>query len=463
VTAGHVRDVTCVNPATGAVLAGYPTDSPTAVDATLDRVAQAQRAWRAKDLDARAAVISALGRSLLARRDEAAALITAEMGKTLAESTAEVEKCAWLCDHYAASAQEYLRRVPVPTEWRDTYVQFPPLGVVLAIMPWNYPFWQVLRAAVPALVAGNAVVLKHASNVTGTALLLGDLVQGTPGAEDLLGVVVVPGAEVGSLIADPRIAAVTLTGSEEVGVSVAQACATQLKKSVLELGGSDPFVVLGDADVAAAAAVGATARFQNAGQSCIAAKRFIVVDSVAEEFAERLAQAAGAIATGDPTDPATTMGPMARADLRDELADQVRRGVGAGGRVLAGGEIADGPGSFYPPTVVAGVEPGTALFDEETFGPVAAVTTATDERHAIALANRTRYGLSSSLWTRDLERAARLAGEIAAGGVFVNTMTASDPRMPFGGIGRSGWGRELGRWGIHEFVNVQAVTVAPKG
>jgi succinate-semialdehyde dehydrogenase / glutarate-semialdehyde dehydrogenase len=454
--------VSSVNPATGETLRSYPVDGPGAINATLERAAAAQRAWRAESLGARAGVVRALAMELRARGDEIAELVTAEMGKTLGEARAEAEKCAWLCEHYADASEEYLRAVPIDTEWRDSYVQFPPLGVVLAIMPWNYPFWQVLRAAVPALMAGNAVVLKHASNVTGSGLLLRDIVAGLDGGEDVLAAVVVPGASVAPLIGDRRVAAVTLTGSEAVGARVAEACAAHLKKSVLELGGSDAFIVLEDADLEAAATVGSAARFQNAGQSCIAAKRFIVVDAVAGEFAERLAAAAGALVNGDPADPATTMGPMARADLRDELADQVRRGVEVGGQVLTGGEVTAGPGAYYPPTVVAGVQPGTPLFDEETFGPVAAVVRARDEDDALELANATPYGLSSSLWTADVERARRLAGRIEAGGVFVNTMTASDPRVPFGGIKRSGWGRELGRWGIHEFVNAQSVTIAPK-
>ncbi|MEA2303584.1 MAG: succinate-semialdehyde dehydrogenase / glutarate-semialdehyde dehydrogenase [Solirubrobacteraceae bacterium] len=454
--------VLSINPATGEVVAEHPVDTASRVEEALHRAHAAQRSWRTASLETRADGLRAIARELRASRQEAATLMTVEMGKPIRQALAEVDKCVWVCEHYADHGAATLAAEPVATEWQDSYVQFEPLGVVLAIMPWNYPFWQVMRAAVPAFLAGNTVVLKHASNVTGSALLLAGIVARAGVPEGLLETVVLPSSAVEPLIGDGRIAAVTLTGSDAVGVRVATICAQHLKPSVLELGGSDPFVVLEDADVADAAATAVNARFQNVGQSCIAGKRFIVVDAVAEEFEARFAEGARALRVGDPLNEATDLGPMARTDLRDELADQVRRAVSAGGRLVCGGEAGDGPGAFYAATIVADVRPGTPLCDEETFGPAAALIRVPDADEAIRVANDSPYGLSSSLWTRDLDRARRLAHGIQAGAVFVNTMSASDPRMPFGGIKRSGWGRELGTFGLREFVNVQAVTIAPK-
>jgi acyl-CoA reductase-like NAD-dependent aldehyde dehydrogenase len=451
-----------VNPATGETIAEYPISSDGELDAALGRAHTAHRALRARSFDERAALLRAIAGELAARREVLAALITAEMGKVITESRAEIDKCVWACEYYAANGARQLAPEPVATDWTDSYVEFPPLGVVLAVMPWNYPVWQVIRAAAPAWMAGNSVVLKHASNVTGCALELGRAVAQAAGDPSPLEVVVVPGGRVSDLIADPRVAAVTLTGSEAVGVQVAAACAQQLKKSVLELGGSDAFIVLEDADLDAAVRGAVSARFLNAGQSCIAGKRFIVVEAVADAFTEAFAEATRALRMGDPTDAAHDLGPMARADLRDELDEQVRRGVVDGGRIVAGGNHPDGPGAYFTPTVVADVRPDGVLALEETFGPAAAILRAEDADAAVTIANRSPYGLSSSLWTTDLERARRLAPDIEAGAVFVNAHSASDPRMPFGGIKRSGWGRELGTFGIREFVNVQAVTIAPR-
>lgn len=451
------RHATSVDPATGALLERYPLHDDAAVDAALDRARAAQLRWWDAGFEHRAEALRAIARELRGAVEPLAQLITAEMGKTLREARAEVEKSAWVCDYYADEGAAQLARDPIETGARETYVQFPPLGVVLAVMPWNYPVWQVMRAAAPALMAGNTIVLKHASNVTGSALALGELIARVE--RSLMEVVVIGGRDVASVIADDRIAAVTLTGSEAAGVSVATACAQALKPSVLELGGSDPFIVLAGADVEAAAAMAVKARFSNTGQSCVAAKRFIVVEEVADAFEEAFAAKAGALVMGDPREE-VDLGPMARVDLRDELADQVARGVAAGGRVLVGHTVTDGPGAFYAPTVVGGVAPDSPLAREETFGPAAAVLRVADEAAAISLANASPYGLSSSLWTQDLDLAKRIARRIEAGAVFVNTMTASDPRVPFGGVKRSGWGRELGAFGIREFVNVQAVTIA---
>jgi succinate-semialdehyde dehydrogenase/glutarate-semialdehyde dehydrogenase len=329
-------------------------------------------------------------------------------------------------------------------------------------MPWNYPFWQVMRAAAPALMAGNTMLLKHASNVSGSALLLHDIVAKGTGGHALFETVIARSSAVGGMIADPRVAAATITGSERAGIAVAEACARNLKPSVLELGGSDAFIVLCDADVDAAARAAVTARFLNAGQSCIAGKRFIVVDAVAAEFEEAFASYTGDLIMGDPRDDATDLGPMARADLRDELLDQLRAGLADGGTVLTGGEPPDVPGAYFTPTVVGGVSPQNLLAREETFGPLAAVLRVKGEAEAVELANAPDYGLSSSLWTQDIEKARSMASSIAAGAVFVNAPSASDPRMPFGGVKRSGWGRELGSFGIREFVNTQAVAIGPK-
>jgi acyl-CoA reductase-like NAD-dependent aldehyde dehydrogenase len=384
------------------------------------------------------------------------------MGKPLPEARAEIDKSAWVCEHYAEHGAEYLAAEQVDTEWRESYVHFLPIGVVLAIMPWNYPVWQVMRAAAPALMAGNTVVLKHAGNVTGTARLLAETLASSGTPSSLLEVIVIGAPRVAGVIADPRVAGVTLTGSEAAGVQVAGACALALKKSVLELGGSDPFVVMDDADVEAAAQAAVTGRFLNAGQSCIAAKRFIVTEAVAAEFEQAFAASAQRLVMGDPRTPGVELGPMARVDLRDELADQVSRALEAGGRLVCGGATPSEPGAYYPPTIVADLASTSPLAQEETFGPAAAILRVPDAASALAAANDSPYGLSASLWTSDIDRVAQLASCFQSGALFVNTTSASDPRMPFGGVKRSGWGRELGSLGIREFVNAQAVTIAPR-
>jgi acyl-CoA reductase-like NAD-dependent aldehyde dehydrogenase len=452
--------ITTVNPATGAPIATYRETSAAHLEIILDSARHASEVWRDVSFEERADTLRSIAAALRAASEAFASTIAAEMGKPIAQGEAEIEKCAWACEFYADNGASFLAPTPVETDATDTYVQYPPLGVLLAIMPWNYPVWQVIRAVSPALMAGNVIVLKHASNVTGTALMIESVLAAATSHNSLLQVVVLPGKTAETLIADSRIDAVTLTGSEAVGSRIGALCGEHLKKAVLELGGSDPYIVLADADVERAAEVAVQARFQNAGQSCIAAKRFIVVEAVAEQFEKAFAARAAELTTGDPTDPAVDMGPMARTDLRDELADQVQRTLDAGGRLVCGGERPTGDGAFYPPTVVADVAVGTPMFDEETFGPAAAIITARDEDHAIALANQTPYGLSSSIWTSDIDRARQIASRIQAGAVFVNAMTASDPRMPFGGIKRSGYGRELGPFGIREFVNVQGVTIA---
>jgi succinate-semialdehyde dehydrogenase/glutarate-semialdehyde dehydrogenase len=345
-------------------------------------------------------------------------------------------------------------------EVADTVIAHQPLGVVLAIMPWNYPLWQVVRFLAPALAAGNGAILKHAANVPQCALAIERLAVEAGAPEGLFGNIFVEPESVAALIADPRIAAVTLTGSTQVGMIVAAQAGAALKKQVLELGGSDPFVVLADADVEQSAALAVAARFTNAGQSCVNAKRFIVQDSIADRFVEAFLANTRALRMGDPADPATTLGPLARANLRAAIHDQVERSVASGARLLTGGGIPQGPGYFYPPTVLDHVAPGMAAFDEETFGPAAAIVRAADAEAAIALANHTSFGLGASIWTSDVNRGAALARRIDAGAVFVNAIVASDPRVPFGGIKQSGYGRELGELGLKEFTNAKTIRVA---
>ncbi|MFJ7212959.1 aldehyde dehydrogenase family protein [Amycolatopsis sp. NPDC098790] len=441
-----------VDPATGTELARFAPHSEADVEAALDAAVRAQARWRTLDVVDRTKLLRQLARVLRAGKDEYARLINAEMGKPAAEAEAEIEKCAVTCEHYAEQAPAYLAERPVPP---DSVVVHDPLGVVLAVMPWNYPFWQFFRFAAPALAAGNGIVLKHAGNVPRCALAIADVMAAAGTPDGLVGVLLVEADAVAGLIADDRIAAVTFTGSTQVGTLIAAQAGAALKKQVLELGGSDPFVVLADADVPAAAATAVEARFVNAGQSCVNAKRFIVEEAVADEFVRRFTAAAAALRPG------ADLGPLARENLREALHDQVRRSVAAGASLVLGGKPADGPGFFYPPTVLDHVTPGMAAFDEETFGPVAAITRVAGAAEAIAMANRTEFGLGAALWTRNEARARRLARELEAGAVFVNGMVASDARLPFGGIKKSGYGRELGAEGIREFTNVKTVWRGP--
>jgi len=427
-----------VNPATGEKLAEYPAHSPDETGDRLTRCREAFRAWSRRPVDERAPVLARAAALLRKRRDELARLAALEMGKTIVAAEAEVEKCAWVCDHYAQHAAGYLAEEKVASEASETYVRFDPLGVLLAIMPWNFPYWQAFRAAVPALVAGNTVALKHASNVTGCALAMERLWRDAGLLEDAFTVLLVQGAEASALAAHTAVAAVTLTGSEPAGASVAAIAGRALKKVVLELGGSDPFIVLADADVAHAARQAAAARVINNGESCIAAKRFIVVQAVADAFEAAFADALRALRVGDPLDRATDVGPLARPDLVDELERQIERSLAKGARLALGGKRLPGPGNHFPPTLLTRVSPGMPAFDEETFGPVAAVIRARDATEAVSLANRSRYGLAASVWTADAEAAREIAASLEAGGVFINATVRSDPRLPFGGVKRSG-------------------------
>jgi acyl-CoA reductase-like NAD-dependent aldehyde dehydrogenase len=453
--------VETVEPATGRVLATYPVHGPAAIDAALASAVGAQRAWRETRLDERARLLRSAAATLRARKSELGTLAAREMGKTVGEAEAEVEKCALGCDHYAEHGAAYLAETDVATNATRSYIGFRPLGVLLAIMPWNFPYWQVFRAAAPALMAGNVVVLKHAANVTGCALEIERIFRDAGFPAGTFTTLVVAGRDMEAVVADRRVAAVTLTGSEGAGSAVAAVAGKHLKKTVLELGGSDAFIVLADADVEAAAALAVRARFQNNGQSCIAAKRFIVEAPVYDDFCAAFVENASALVVGDPLDRATTLGPLARADLRDDLARQVEATLRAGARLALGGGVPDRPGFFYDATIVTDVTPGMTMFAEETFGPAAAVIRAKDVEEAIALANDSDFGLGGNLWTADIDRARAIAARLETGGVFINGMTASDPRLPFGGVKKSGYGRELSAFGIREFVNVQTVWIGP--
>ncbi len=450
-----------INPATEDVMASFDEFSPEQVDEAFQQADEAFRQWRRTSFGERAARMQAAARVLRGNKARFATLATAEMGKPIVEAEAEIEKCAWACDYYAEHAARYLADEHVETNARESFVAFEPLGVVLAIMPWNFPFWQVFRFAAPAIMAGNAAVLKHASNVPQCALAVEQVFKQAGFPAGLFRTVLVPGSAAEALIADPRVRAVTLTGSTEVGERVAGAAGRNLKKHVLELGGSDPFIVLADADLDAAAATAVRARNQNNGQSCIAAKRFIVEEAVADEFTAKFADAVRALRVGDPAQRETNVGPLARGDLRDTLVHQVEQSLAQGARAVVGGQAPTGKGYFYAPTVLDGVSMDMPAFREETFGPVAAIIRASDPEDAVRLANDTEYGLGSNLWTRDTERAKDLARRIEAGNVFINGMVASDPRLPFGGVKRSGYGRELGEFGIREFTNVQTIWIGP--
>jgi succinate-semialdehyde dehydrogenase/glutarate-semialdehyde dehydrogenase len=448
-----------INPTTGATLREYAEHEPDEIDRRLGRAVLGFEAWRCTALVERAARLRAAADVLRRDRDSLARLMTLEMGKPIAQAESEVDKCAWVCEHFAEHGAADLAPEVIATDGSRSLVRFDPLGVVLAVMPWNFPLWQVFRAAVPTLMAGNVVVLKHASNVPGSALAAERVFAHAGLPTGAFTTLLVSASVAEALIDRDEIRAVTLTGSEAAGMSLAARAGRALKKTVLELGGSDPFIVLADADPERTAAAAVAARVINNGQSCIAAKRFIVEAPVAERFARALADGMARLRVGDPLERDTELGPLARADLLDALDQQVRRSLDRGAVLLTGGARLDRTGFFYAPTVLDQVTPGMAAFDEETFGPVAAVTRARDADHAVELANRSTFGLGASVWTADAARGEALAATIEAGSVFVNGAVKSDPRLPFGGIKRSGYGRELSAFGIREFVNVKTVWV----
>ena len=452
--------IATVNPSTGETLETFDPHSPAEVERRLALAASTFVEWRRVPMDERARRMRRAGEILDERKQEYGRLMTVEMGKPVGPGVAEAEKCALACRFYAEHAAEFLAPERVDTDASESMVRYDPIGAVLAVMPWNFPFWQVIRFAAPALMAGNVGLLKHASNVPRCALAIERVFRDAGFPEGAFQVLLVGSDAVAKLIEDPRIAAVTLTGSEAAGASVGAAAGGQIKKTVLELGGSDPFIVMPSADLAKAADTAARARTINNGQSCIAAKRFIVHERVAAEFERLFVEKMKSLKVGDPLDPKTEIGPLATPAIRDEVHDAVRRSVAAGARLALGGEPQPGRGNFYPPTVLADVPPDSPAANEEIFGPVAALFRVRDASEAIAVANSSCYGLGASAWTNDPAERDRFSAEIESGSVFINGMVKSDPRLPFGGVKKSGYGRELSVQGIREFVNVKTVWIA---
>ena len=448
------------NPATGAVQRTFEPETPEAVERKVEAAIAAFRSWGQTPFAERSALLKRAAEVLDTDKRRWAEIMTLEMGKPIGAAVAEAEKCAWVCRYYAENGEQFLADEPKETDASRSFVRYQPLGVVLAIMPWNFPFWQVFRFAAPALMAGNVGLLKHAANVPQCAIAIQDIFRRAAFPDATFQSLLIPSSRVAALIEDPRIAAVTLTGSEAAGASVGRAAGGQIKKVVLELGGSDPFLVMPSADLEAAASTAVKARTINNGQSCIAAKRFLVHESVAAEFERRFVEKMAALKIGDPMDPATEIGPLATPAIRTDLDEQVRKTVAGGARVALGGHPIERPGNFYEPTVLADVPAGSPGAEEELFGPVACLFPFKDLDEGIALANRTRFGLGASAWTNDAGEKERLISGIEAGAVFVNGMVKSDPRLPFGGVKRSGFGRELSEQGIREFVNVKTVWVA---
>ncbi|MBC8024348.1 MAG: NAD-dependent succinate-semialdehyde dehydrogenase [Burkholderiales bacterium] len=452
-------DVTAINPATGQTVKVYRETAAAEVTAAIERAHETWKSWRGKPFAERAVLMRKAASVLRSRKDSLARLMASEMGKPLNQGVAEVEKCAWCCEYYADNAEAFLAPQDVKTEAARSYVAFDPVGVVLAVMPWNFPLWQVFRFAAPGLMAGNVALLKHASNVPGSALAIEEVFREAGFPEGCFRTLLISSGAVKSVIEHPLVRAVTLTGSTPAGRAVASQAGHVLKKTVLELGGSDAYLVLHDADIEAAAVTCVNSRLINGGQSCISAKRFIVESPVLKVFTDRFVALMKARKVGDPFAEGTDVGPLARRDLRDNLHDQVRRSVAGGAKLLLGGEVPAGEGAYYPPTVLANVKPGNPAFDEELFGPVAAIIEAKDEHEAIALANASAFGLGSAVFSKDLVRAERVARQIEAGDTHVNSFVTSDPRLPFGGVKESGYGRELGAFGIREFVNIKTIYI----
>lgn len=448
-----------VNPATGERVRSFTGLTEPEIAEKLATADRAARNWRAIPIEERTRVVRRAGALLDERKDEYGRLMTLEMGKPLRAAKDEVAKCAATCRFYADHASQFLADEPVAAQGERSHVAYQPLGVILAVMPWNFPFWQVVRFAAPALAAGNVGLLKHASNVPQCALALEQLFADAGAPTGVFQTLLVGSASIATVLADDRVAAATLTGSEGAGSNVASIAGKHIKKTVLELGGSDPFVVMSSADLDAAVAAAVKARVINNGQSCIAAKRFIIAESIADAFTTHFVERMQALVVGDPMDEVTDIGPMATAQIRDDLDDQVRRSVAMGARALIGGRRRRGAGYFYEPTVLTNVTPDSPVFREETFGPVAAIVRSHGLDHAIELANDSRFGLAASVWTREESEMEQLGRRIEAGSVFINAMVASDPRFPFGGIKKSGYGRELGAFGIREFVNIKTVRV----
>ena len=446
-----------INPVNGEQIGDYPFESASALDGALSRAAVGASVWRRTAVGQRAELLIELARALRDDVDQLATRITLEMGKPITQARGEIEKCAQLCEWYAAHGPAMLSAEPTLVEGGKARIEYRPLGTILAVMPWNFPIWQVVRGAVPALIAGNTYVLKHAPNVMGCAYLLRDAFKRAGFPEGVFEVINVDAQGVSTAIADPRIAAVTLTGSVRAGMAIGAQAGAALKKCVLELGGSDPFIVLNDADLDEAVKAAVLGRYQNTGQVCAAAKRLIIEQGVVEEFTRKFVELTRQLVVGDPLADATYIGPMARVDLRDELHEQVRETLEQGATLLLGGAKAEGPGNYYPPTILADVTDQMTAFRQELFGPVASIITARDATHALALANDSEFGLTATVFSRNLELARQLADELQTGGVFINGYSASDPRVSFGGVKKSGFGRELSHFGVREFCNVQTV------
>lgn len=448
-----------INPYTGEVVKTFKTDTKEVIEKKLAKAAKTFAAWSETTFEERTALFMKLVAHINEHKDGYAKINTLEMGKPIKQSIGELEKCAKGAEFYAKNAERILSDHHVPTEMKHSYIRHEPLGVILAIMPWNFPFWQAMRAAAPAIMAGNTFVLKHASNVPQSAKAIQDMFHAVGFPEGVFTTLFIGSTDMEEIIADDRIAAVTVTGSEEAGRRIAELSGAHLKKTVLELGGSDPFIVLDDADMKLAVENAVLSRVRNTGQSCTAAKRFIVLEKVAETFIKELTRAFQKLTLGDPMDPDIDVGPIAREDLLKTLDHQVQRSIQKGAKLVAGGRIVDMPGYFYEPTILTNVTRGIPAFDEELFGPVAAITVVKDEAEAVTVANDTHLGLGASIWTQNRERGMKLATKIEAGTVFINKMVTSDPRLPTGGIKKSGYGRELGEHGIKEFVNIKSVIV----
>lgn len=449
-----------VNPANNQVIKTYQEISDVELSEVLSKMRNAFEDWKTKSFDYRASLMKTAGEILRSKREEFSKLMTLEMGKPIVQSRAEIDKCAWVCDYYAENGEKFLKDEIIQTDASKSFVTYQPLGVVLAVMPWNFPFWQVFRFAAPTLMAGNVGLLKHASNVSGCSLAIEEIFSEAGFPEFVFKSVIISSSRVKDIIANPIVQAVSLTGSIPAGKSVASVAGSNIKKTVLELGGSDPYVVLEDADLIETVQTCVTSRLINGGQSCIAAKRFIVVEKVYDKFIELYVDFMKQKKMGDPFDQSNDIGPQASVKLRDELHDQVLRSINSGAKLLLGGFIPELDGAYYPPTVLADVTPGIPAFDEELFGPVAAIIKAKDEDDAIALANKSVFGLGAAIFTKDIAKGEKIAREkLNAGNCFVNQFVRSDPRLPFGGIKESGYGRELSVFGIREFVNIKTVVI----
>lgn len=448
-----------INPYNNQVLKTFEEYSKAEIESTIQEADAAFKEWRNTDMDHRAQLMYNCGQVLREGKKEYAEIMTLEMGKRFSESLAEVEKCAWACDYYAKNAAKFLANEPLEVNKGESYIAYDPLGIILAVMPWNFPFWQVIRFAAPTLMAGNVGILKHASNVPQCALAIERIFKKAGFPSGVFSTLLVGSSKVAAIIEDDRIKAVTLTGSENAGSKIAEQAGRNIKKTVLELGGSDPFIVLGDADLEEASTVAVKSRMISCGQSCIAAKRFIVEAAVAEEFLEKFKTKIAALKPGDPFDEEADYSVMAREDLANELLEQVKDAESKGATIVVGGDRPDREGAFFTPTIITNLKPGMRAYEEELFGPVATVFVVENAEEAVAEANNSRYGLGASIWTKDTEGAQQLARKIESGAVYINQMVASSPYVPFGGVKKSGYGRELSYLGIREFVNQKTVWI----